>query len=216
MRYQAGPEVLSNINCVIERGMFWFVSGVSGAGKSSFLRLLYMDERPSRGDMRLFGRDVYDISRDELPVIRRRIGVVFQDFRLINQFTVFDNVALALRVRDDKISETMLRAQVSEFLDWVGLKDKAGSYPPMLSGGQKQRVAIARAVIGNPHLLIADEPTGNVDDATATRLFYLFEELNRRGTTVLIATHNRPLMEASGKPVLLLKDGYLTPLKRLP
>lgn len=207
LRYGAGPEVLRDVGFSLERGAFAFLTGPSGAGKSSLLRLLYLAQRPSRGRVRLFGRDVSALSRRELPRLRRRIGVVFQDFRLLDHLSATDNVALPLRIAG--VPEADVRRHVPELLRWVGLAEHLETRPPALSGGQKQRVAIARAVIGRPDLLLADEPTGNVDDAIAMRLMYLFEELNKLGTTVVIATHNHYLVQRFPHPLLHLEDGRL-------
>ncbi len=207
MRYGAGPEVLSDITFDLKEGSFNFLVGASGAGKSTLLRLMYLATRPSRGLISIMDRDVATIPRKELPAVRRRIGVVFQEFRLLEHMSAFDNVALPLRVNG--ASETVVKKHVGELLAWVGLADHINALPATLSGGQKQRVAIARAVIARPGLLLADEPTGNVDDAIAVRLLYLFEELNRMGTAVVIATHNRSLVERFKHPVMHLRDGRL-------
>ena len=192
LRYGLGPEVLQDISFALPAGSFHFLTGASGAGKSSLLRLLFLGLRPSRGRVVLFGRDIAQTKRYELPALRRRIGVVFQDFRLLDHLSTLDNVALPLRVRGVKESE--VQKHVPELLAWVGLAEQIHAKPPTLSGGQKQRVAIARAVIGRPELLLADEPTGNVDDHIAMRLLYLFEELNKLGTTILVATHSEQLV----------------------
>ena len=192
MRYGAGPEILRDVTFTLAPGSFHFLVGPSGAGKSSLLRLMYLAQRPTSGLVSLFGRDVASLERDDLPGLRRRIGVIFQDFRLIEHLSAFDNVALPLRITG--VRESEIRKHVPELLSWVGLADHLDALPATLSGGQQQRVAIARAVIGRPSLLLADEPTGNVDDAIALRLMYLFEELNKMGTTVVIATHNDGLV----------------------
>jgi cell division transport system ATP-binding protein len=171
---------------------------------------MYLAQRPTRGALRLFGRDTGTAPRRELPSIRRRMGVVFQDFRLVDHLSALDNVALPLIVAGAR--REAVRADVAELLDWVGLGDHMESKPPTLSGGQKQRVAIARAVVGSPSLLVADEPTGSVDDQSAARLMRLFEELNKMGTTVVIATHNRALVEGFGYPELRLEGGTVTRL----
>jgi cell division transport system ATP-binding protein len=207
MRYGAGPEVLSDVTFALKPGSFHFVTGPSGAGKSSLLKLMFLAHRPSRGFVTLFDRDVTRIPRSELPERRRSIGVVFQDFRLIQHLSAFDNVALPLRVSGR--AEDVIRKHVTELLTWVGLKDHLNARPPTLSGGQQQRVAIARAVITHPKLLLADEPTGNVDDTIAVRLLYLFEELNRMGTTVVIATHNHSIISRFSHPVMRLQEGGL-------
>ncbi|NFV81020.1 cell division ATP-binding protein FtsE [Magnetospirillum aberrantis] len=193
LRYGLGPEVLQDISFALPAGSFHFLTGPSGAGKSSLLRLMYLGLRPTRGRVMLFDRDIAQTKRYELPALRRRIGVVFQDFRLLDHLSALDNVALPLRVRGVKESE--VQKHVPELLGWVGLADHLNAKPSTLSGGQKQRVAIARAVIGRPDLLLADEPTGNVDDHIAMRLLHLFEELNKLGTTIVIATHNEGLVQ---------------------
>jgi cell division transport system ATP-binding protein len=206
-RYGQGPDVLSDLSFELAPGSFNFLTGPSGAGKSTILRLLYLALKPARGRVVLFDRDVVRISRRDLPGIRRRIGVVFQDFRLIDHLSALDNVALPLRVAG--AGEAQVRDHVAELLSWVGLADHIHHLPPTLSGGQQQRVAIARAVISRPSLLLADEPTGNVDDRIALRLMYLFEELNKMGTTVVIATHNDSLVARFPHPQLHLEGGKL-------
>jgi cell division transport system ATP-binding protein len=208
LRYGLGPEVLRDVSFELAPGSFHFLTGASGAGKSSLLSLLYLARVPSRGTVHLFGRDVARVGRAELPGLRRRIGTVFQDFRLLDHLSVVDNVALPLRVQGTE--ERQVREHAAELLAWVGLGEHLGALPPTLSGGQKQRVAIARAIIGRPQLLIADEPTGNVDDRIAIRLMRLFEELNRLGTTIVIATHNLQLVRESRHPELRLDDGTLS------
>jgi cell division transport system ATP-binding protein len=205
MRYGMGPEVLHDVSFTVESGSFHFVTGPSGAGKSTLLRLMYLGCRPTRGLITLFGRDIATMARPELPKLRRRIGVVFQDFRLLDHLTALENVALPLRVAGAKPSQ--IRDHVAELLSWVGLADHLNAKPATLSGGQKQRVAIARAVISRPKLLLADEPTGNVDDSIAMRLLYLFEELHKIGTTVVIATHNESLVSRFSHPRIRLEGG---------
>ena len=207
LRYGHGPEILKDVNFRMDVGEFAFLTGPSGAGKSSLLRLLFLAQRPSRGAIRLFGEDVAKLNRKSLPALRRRIGVVFQEFRLLDHLTTYDNVALPLRVAGH--GESSYRADVSDLLSWVGLADQARAFPPVLSGGEKQRAAIARAVIAKPELLVADEPTGNVDPVLANRLLHLFVELNRLGTTVLIATHDHALVQRARAPVYHLEDGHL-------
>ncbi|MEQ8441019.1 MAG: cell division ATP-binding protein FtsE [Alphaproteobacteria bacterium] len=208
MRYGTGPEVLRDVTLDLPAGSFHFLTGASGAGKSSLMRLMYLAGRPSRGRISIFGRDLEEIPRVELPELRRDIGVVFQDFRLLDHLTTYENVALPLKVKG--ASDGVIRKHVSELLAWVGLNGQANARPATLSGGQQQRAAIARAVVTGPRLLLADEPTGNVDDAYAQRLLFLFKELHRQGTTVVIATHNRSLIEANSFPVLHLEDGILS------
>lgn len=208
LRYGAGPEVLRDITFALEPGSFHFLAGVSGAGKSSLLKLMYLGHRPTRGLISLFGRDIATMPHEEMPVLRRRIGVVFQDFRLVDHLSTLDNVALPLRVAG--APEEEVRDNVVEMVRWVGLADQLRARPHTLSGGQKQRAAIARAVINRPSLLLADEPTGNVDDKIAMRLLYLFEELNKLGTTIVIATHNEALIDRFNHPQLRLEGGVLT------
>jgi cell division transport system ATP-binding protein len=207
MRYGAGAEVLRDIAMRLDPGSFHYLTGPSGAGKTSLLRLLYLAERPSRGAVYLFDQDVAALTRESLALMRRKIGIVFQDFRLIDHLSAFDNVALPLRV--GRVDEARIKAHVSELLDWVGLADQMAARPATLSGGQKQRIAIARAVIAGPSLLLADEPTGNVDDAMADRLMRLFEEMNRLGTTLVLATHNEALVARRPHPRLYLDNGRL-------
>lgn len=208
MRYGTGPEVLRDVSFDLPQGSFHFLTGSSGAGKSSLMRLMYLSHRPSRGLISIFDRDLSSISRKELPDLRRKIGVVYQDFRLLNHLTTFENVALPLKVKG--ATDGVIRKHVSELLAWVGLTDQLQAFPPTLSGGQQQRAAIARAVVTRPQLLLADEPTGNVDDAYAVRLLFLLQELHRQGTTVVIATHNQALIERFRHPVLHLEDGILS------
>lgn len=206
LRYGGGPEILRDISFSLDPGGFAFLTGPSGAGKSSLLKLLFLALRPTRGLINLFGRDVASLRRADVPALRRKIGVVFQDFKLLDHLTVFENVALPLRaagMRPDAYAEN-----VRELLDWVGLKDEADVFPPALSGGEKQRLAITRAVVAKPDLLLADEPTGNVDPTLAQRLLHLFHELNRFGTTVLIATHDPHLIDGR-RLVLRLEKGEL-------
>ena len=215
LRYGLGPEVLQDVTFALPAGSFHFLTGPSGAGKSSLLRLMYLGLRPTRGRVVLFDRDIANTKRYELPALRRRIGVVFQDFRLLDHMTALDNVALPLRVRG--VRESEIRKHVPELLAWVGLADHLGARPSTLSGGQKQRVAIARAVIGRPDLLLADEPTGNVDDHIAMRLMYLFEELNKLGTTIVVATHNESLVRRfAHNPRLHIEHGMVTKVLQPP
>ncbi len=207
MRYGAGPEVLHDITFDLEPGAFHFLAGPSGAGKTSLLKLMYLAHRPSRGIVEIFDRDIATVPRRELPSLRRRIGVIFQEFRLLNHLSALDNVALPLRIAG--ASRERIRDHVAELLDWVGLGDDIDSRPATLSDGEKQRVAIARAVIGRPSLLLADEPTGNVDAEQGARLGRLFLELNKIGTTVVIATHDEGMIERFGRPVLRLEEGEL-------
>jgi len=215
MRYGAGAEVLRDVTMHLEPGSFHYLTGPSGAGKTTLLRLIYLADRPSRGTIELFEQDVASLEREAMALLRRRMGIVFQDFRLIDHLSTFDNVALPLRVAG--VEESRVKAHVTELLGWVGLADEINARPPTLSGGQKQRIAIARAVIAGPALLLADEPTGNVDDAMADRLMRLFEEMNRLGTTLVLATHSETLVARRPHPRLHLDNGRLlieSPLAR--
>lgn len=208
LRYDASGEILSGIDLVLKPGSFSFLTGASGAGKSSLLKLLYLAHPPSTGEVSLFGRPTSRLSRDHLSSLRRRIGVVFQEFRLLGHLTAYENAALPLRVMGRK--EAQYRADVEELLAWVGLGERMHKRPETLSGGEQQRVAIARAVVTQPDLLIADEPTGNVDPEMGARLMRLFIELNKRlGTTVIVATHDRSLVRQIDAPVYHLADGLL-------
>ncbi len=214
MRYGDGPEVLMDVSFVLNPGSFTFLTGLSGAGKTTLLKLIYLAEPPPRGLITLFGRDIATTRRRDFPALRRKIGVVFQDFRLLNHLSAFDNVALPLKIAG--LEEVAYAGDVRELLSWVGLGGKMNARPPTLSGGEQQRIAIARAVVARPDLLIADEPTGNVDPEMGGRLIRLFVELNRLGTTVLIATHDRALVAASGAAEMRLVAGRLIEFGKLP
>ena len=193
MRYGGGPEILHDVSFTLEEGAFAFLTGASGAGKTTLLKLMYLGLRPTRGLIRMFGHDMATLPRGQIPAIRRRIGVVFQDFRLLDHLTTFENVALPLFVDGQKPGQ--YADDVMELLAWVGLGDHANAYPEVLSGGEKQRAAIARAIVGKPEILLADEPTGNVDPQLARRLMRLFSALNEQGTTVVIATHDMQIVK---------------------
>lgn len=207
LRYGMGPEILRDISFHLPERSFQFLSGPSGAGKTTLLRLLFMSLKPTRGLITVFGRDLSRIPRKELPMLRRRIGIVFQDFRLLDHMTTYENVSLPLRVRGRE--ESSYRSDVIELLKWVGLGERMHVLPPVLSGGEKQRAAIARALIEQPEILLADEPTGNVDPPLARRLLRLFIELNRLGTAVVIATHDIALMEQVDARRMVLNGGRL-------
>jgi cell division transport system ATP-binding protein len=208
LRYGTGGEVLRDLEFRLTAGGFYFLTGPSGAGKTSLLKLLYLAQRPTRGRIKLFGEELSEAPRDVLPDYRRRIGVVFQDFRLVRHLSAFDNVALPLRIAG--YGEEEVEGPVREMLAWVGLADRASARPPTLSGGEQQRVAIARAVIGRPELLVADEPTGNVDAGMAQRILHLLNALNRLGTTVVVATHDLGLISATpGSQLIRLENGHL-------
>jgi len=208
LRYGMGPEILRDLSFQIAPKSFQFLTGPSGAGKTTLIRLIFMALKPTRGLITLFNRDAASISKSDLPALRRRIGVVFQDFRLLDHLTTFENVALPLRVLGRE--ESSYRADVVELLRWVGLGDRMHAFPAVMSGGEKQRAAIARALIGKPEILIADEPTGNVDPPLARRLMRLFIELNRLGTSVVIATHDINLMNQFNARRLVIEEGRLT------
>lgn len=208
LRYGTGAEVLRDLDFRLSEGGFYFLAGPSGAGKTSLLKLLYLAQRPTRGRMTLFGEELSQAPRASMPAYRRRIGVVFQDFRLIRHLSAFDNVALPLRISGHADEE--IEGPVREMLAWVGLADRASARPPTLSGGEQQRVAIARAVIARPELVIADEPTGNVDAAMAERILHLLTAMNRLGTTVIVATHDVGLIAATpGAQLIRLEKGAL-------
>ncbi len=208
LRYGMGQEVLRDLTFSIEPQSFQFLTGPSGAGKTSLIRLLFMSLKPTRGLIRVFDRDLATIHKADLPALRRRIGVVFQDFRLLDHLTTYENVALPLRVLGKDESE--YRADVADLLKWVGLGERMHVLPPVLSGGEKQRTAIARALITRPDVLLADEPTGNVDPSLARRLLRLFLELNKLGTSVVIATHDITLLEQVDARRMVLSDGRLS------
>ena len=207
-RYSQNHEVLKGINFELKQGDFYFLTGASGAGKTSLLNLIHLANRPTRGKLKIFGKDIDYIKQDDMANIRRKIGVVFQDYKLLDHLSVLDNIALPLRIIGK--SEKYIQTHVPELVEWVGLKKFINAKPQFLSGGQQQRVAIARAVINNPDILIADEPTGNVDDEMAKKLLFLFLELNKMGTSVIIATHSTNLIKQFKFPVIHLENGYLT------
>ena len=208
LRYGMGPEILRDLSFSVDPGSFQFLTGPSGAGKTTLLRLMLLSLRPTRGVITMFGRDAMSLEKDAITQVRRRIGVIFQDFRLLGHLTAYENVALPLRVQGR--AEESYRAQVTELLGWVGLGDRLEAVPEVLSGGEQQRVAIARALISQPDLLLADEPTGNVDPSMARRLVRLFVELHKSGTSVVIATHDLGLMDQFPQARrMVLGDGHL-------
>jgi len=204
IRYGQGPEILSDIKLCLKKGSFHFLTGRSGAGKTSLLSMMYLAQKPSRGVMSVFGRNINFANRDNLSMLRRKIGVVFQDFRLLEHMSAFENVALPLRICG--MNDREVKKRVTELLQWVELDRSMHARASTLSGGEKQRIAIARAVINRPELLLADEPTGNVDNDIAPKLMKLFVELNKLGTTVVIATHSERLISDFMYPRLHLQN----------
>ena len=207
LKYDSGPDVLTDVTFHLRPGSFHFLHGESGAGKTSLLRLMFMSLHPSRGEIRMFNEDITAVKPQMRAQMRRRIGIVFQDFRLLEHLTVWENVALPLQVLGKKPAD--YREDVTDLLQWVGLGDRMYANPSVLSGGEKQRAAIARAVIGKPEVLLADEPTGNVDPQMARRLLRLFVELNRLGTSVVIATHDQQLMRQFKAPRIEVHRGHV-------
>ena len=203
--YRSGSPVLRGVNLVIERGEFVFVTGPSGAGKSTLLRLLYRAETVDDGRILFMGRDVARLTADSIPFLRRNLGVVFQDFKLVPAWSVFENVAVALEVLG--LPPRLIRTRVGEALERVGLAGRGDDPAGVLSGGEQQRVAIARAIVGEPALILADEPTGNLDPQLALDILGLFEEIHETGTTVLFATHDRTLLEVRPRRLVVLDDG---------
>ncbi len=208
LRYGRSPEILRDISFDLQPGSFHFLTGASGAGKSSLLKLIYLANRPTRGQVQIFGQDVQKMRPKDLPVLRRRIGVVFQEIYLMEHLNVFDNTVLPLRIAGQKPQD--YRNDAAELLNWVGLGRRMDAMPETLSGGERQRLAIARAVVGRPSIVLADEPTGNVDHEMGLRILRLLVELNRLGTTILIASHDQDLVARSGMPVMHLDAGRLS------
>ena len=207
VKYEGGNHVLRDASFHLRPGSFHFLTGPSGSGKTTLLRLLFMSMQPTQGQIYVLGQDISRVTPSRRAQLRRRIGIVFQDFRLLDHLSTWENVALPLRVTGKRVSD--YKEDVTDLLQWVGLGDRMHSFPSVLSGGEKQRAAIARAVINKPELLLADEPTGNVDPQMARRLLRLFIELNRLGTSVVIATHDHQLMRQTKAPRLELHDGHV-------
>lgn len=208
LQYSEDRPVFFNLSMSVLVGDFYFLTGKSGAGKTSLLKVLYKAVTPTFGSVRVFGYDLASLSRADLPIFRQHVGLIFQDCRLIPTLSIVDNVALSIHISGSRYSRSCSYAR--ELLDWVGLGAYLDDFPDALSDGQKQRVAIARAVVKRPALLLADEPTGNLDDENAFRLMALFEELHRMGTTVILATHNQELVRGFRHPELVLKAGALS------
>jgi cell division transport system ATP-binding protein len=207
MGYLTGQEVLKDISLSVARGGFHFLSGVSGAGKSSLLGVIALAVRPQRGNVELFGTETTQLARNELPPLRRRVGMVYQDYRLIDHLSIEENVGLPLKIAGEP--KKVIADKVEELLAWVGLSAYHKARPEILSGGQKQRVAIARAVVTNPDILLADEPSGNLDASLRIKFMHLFETLHKDGTTIIFATHDEMLISMFRYPVIRLKDGRL-------
>ncbi len=208
-QYDNGPEILTDVSFNISGGGFYFLSGASGAGKTTLLRLIYQLHKPARGQIKLFGKITNDMTRDEITKIRQKMAIVFQEYSLLSHLTVFDNVALPLRVRG--LPEDKIKKLVAKVLDWVGLGKYANTNPKSLSGGQQQRVSVARAIIVQPSILLADEPTGNLDDENASRLMELFIQMNKMfGTTIILATHSKKIMDTYKFPVIRVENHRVT------
>ncbi len=209
VRYDTGPDVLTDVSFNIGAGSFFFLSGASGAGKTTLLRLIYQLHKPCRGTIKIFGTPTNNISRDEVTALRQKMAIVFQEYALMSHMSVFDNIALPLRVRG--VDEAKIKKLVTKTLEWVGLGKFANANPKTLSGGQQQRVSVARAIIVQPAIMLADEPTGNLDDENAARLMELFIQMNKIfGTTIIIATHNTKLMQAYKFPIMHVADHKLS------
>jgi len=205
--YPDGSQALRGINVKVDRNEFLYVVGPSGAGKSTFMKLIYREERPTKGSIFVNGFNLEKLKQRKIPYVRRNIGVIFQDFRLLPKMTVYENIAFAMEVIE--APKKLIRRRVQEVLELVRLKDKAGSLPTQLSGGEQQRVAIARAIVNNPSVIIADEPTGNLDPDTSWDIMKLMEEINFRGTTIIMATHNKEIVNTMRKRVLAIEQGQI-------
>ncbi|MGI2327458.1 cell division ATP-binding protein FtsE [Planococcus sp. YIM B11945] len=206
-KYPNGIVALNGLNVEIEQGEFVYVVGPSGAGKSTFIKMMYREERPSSGQMLINGVDLATLKNKKVPLLRRQIGVVFQDFKLLPRLNVYENVAFALEVIEE--TPEVIRKRVMEVLDLVGLKHKARMFPTELSGGEQQRVSIARSIVNTPKIVIADEPTGNLDPETSWDIMNLFEQINAKGTTILMATHNREIVNAMRHRVIAIEGGLI-------
>ncbi|NLU53462.1 MAG: cell division ATP-binding protein FtsE [Clostridiaceae bacterium] len=205
--YSNGVVGLKNVTVNIEKGEFVFVIGASGSGKSTFLKLIMHEEAPTEGEVYVNGYSIHNMPRSEIPYLRRSLGVVFQDFRLLPNKTAYENVAFAMQIVEASPRE--IRRQVPLALALVGLSKKAKAYPNQMSGGEQQRIALARALVNNPSVLIADEPTGNLDPKTSWEIINLLEEINQRGTTVVVATHEKDIVDTLKKRVIVLDRGEI-------
>ncbi|MCQ2358729.1 MAG: cell division ATP-binding protein FtsE [Phascolarctobacterium sp.] len=205
--YPGGSVALQDVNVHIEPGEFVFLVGPSGAGKSTFIKLLFREVLPTEGNIYVDGIDLLNLKHDEIPYMRRKLGIIFQDYRLLPDRTVYENVAFAMEVIETprrKIKRTVLNV-----LELVGLRSRANAYPNELSGGEQQRIAIARAIVNNPRLVIADEPTGNLDPETSWEIMQIFKEINETGTTIVMATHDKDIVDAMGKRVIAIEHGNI-------
>lgn len=205
--YADGTHALRGISVKVDANEFVYIVGPSGAGKSTFMKLMYREERPTKGQIFVDGFNLARLKRRKIPYLRRNIGVIFQDFRLLPKLTAAENVAFAMEVIE--APSKIIRKRTAEVLELVGLKDKRDSYPSQLSGGEQQRVAIARAIVNNPAVIVADEPTGNLDPETSWGIMRLLEEINLRGTTVIMATHNKDIVNTMRKRVIAIEDGVI-------
>jgi cell division transport system ATP-binding protein len=205
--YADGTTALQGINVVIDRNEFVYIVGPSGAGKSTFMKLIYREEYPSKGQISVNGFNIGKLKHRKIPYVRRNIGVIFQDYKLLPKMTAFENVAFAMEVIETP--RRLIRRRTMEVLELVGLKHKAGSLPAQLSGGEQQRVAIARAIVNNPAVIVADEPTGNLDPETSWGIMNLLEEINFRGTTIVMATHNKEIVNTMRKRVIAIERGTI-------
>ncbi|PGX22405.1 cell division ATP-binding protein FtsE [Priestia megaterium] len=202
--YPNGVKAINGISIKINQGEFAYIVGPSGAGKSTFIKMMYREEKPSSGNIIVNGANVAKIKDSKVPIFRRHIGVVFQDFKLLPKLTVYENIAFALEVIEQSPEE--IKKRVLEVLELVKLKGKMDSFPDELSGGEQQRVSIARSIVNSPKVVIADEPTGNLDPETSWEIMDIFEEINKRGTTILMATHNREIVNAIRKRVIAIEN----------
>lgn len=206
-KYKNGVTALNGLNIHVELGEFVYVVGPSGAGKSTFVKLIYREAKQTAGDVTINSIDTSELKEKDIPLLRRDIGVIFQDFKLLPALTVYENIAFALEVIEE--SPRNIRKRVMEVLDLVGLKHKVRFIPDELSGGEQQRIAIARAIVNNPVLVLADEPTGNLDPETSWEIMEIFEEINSRGTTIVMATHSKEIVNAMKKRVIAIEDGIV-------
>ncbi len=205
--YSDGTPVLQNINVRIEKNEFVYIVGPSGAGKSTFMKLMYREERPTKGQIFVNNFNIGKLKQRKIPILRRNIGVIFQDYRLLSKLTVYENVAFAMEVIES--SHRSIKKRVPEVLELVGLRDKINSFPSQLSGGEQQRVAIARAIVNNPSVIIADEPTGNLDPETSWEIMKILDEIHDRGATIIMATHNREIVNTLRKRVIAIENGRI-------